>query len=690
MERVKEWMDQGIIAGIADRIPHEHLLHMLMDGISDYIFFMEVVGERRFKYVYMNDSAKNHSPIKGAGWEGKYIEDLLGEEQAEDLIEAYEAVVRKKEPLTYEDEILINGKLFRGHSVLTPTMDESGEVTHIVSITRNITDVIEKERDLSRINAMYRSLMKDTTDAILIIDTAGNILEANHALEELYGYTKEEMQTSSFPFIPSNRREEAQELVRKGKERAIARYETVRQRKDGTLVDVSISISPIQNEDGEAIGLSSIVRDISKDKAAQRKLEASRSRYRSLFKHNPQPIMTLTFQGLIKKANRATLSLLKTEEETLAQTSIIEWVPEEQRSWLRKQLLESFFQKGTRFETSFWMDGEERILRVSLVPIINEGQKEGIYAILEDRTEQERADEALRQSEEKFRLIADHSNDLISVFSPMGELVYASPSQEKFLGRAPHEMTSSELLQQLEPDDLTDLTDAFKWSEKSKEAFTISLTLKSQNGEPVWFECRGTPVVSEQNHVSHFVIVARDISEQKNYEEKLERFAFYDYLTDLPNRRLFEDRVEQAIAKAERSGESFALLYLDGDGFKCINDEYGHEIGDEFLCRVGQRMKECIRSGDSVGRIGGDEFAILLEDIADRDQIYEVSIRALEKLREPYIVKGEEIRSSFSIGVACYPEGGRTLDDLFRSADKALYKGKRDGKNQVRLYEHTR
>ncbi|MBX0357512.1 sensor domain-containing diguanylate cyclase [Halobacillus sp. Nhm2S1] len=688
MERVKEWMDHGIIAGIADRIPHEHLLHMLMDGISDYIFFMEVVDKRRFKYVYMNESAKNHSPIKGAGWEGRYIEDLLGEQQAEDLIAAYQRVVRKKEALTYEDEIIVNGKLFRGHSVLTPTMDEAGEVTHIVAITRNITEVIEKERDLSRINAMYRSLMKDTTDAILIVDTSGNVLEANRALEELYGYTKEEMQATSFPFLPSNRREEAEELVRKGKERAIARYETVRKRKDGVLIDVSISISPIQSENGETIGISSIVRDISKDKAAHRKLEASRSRYRSLFKNNPQPILTLTFQGLIKKVNTATLRLLKVEEEVLVQTSIIDWVPKEQRSWLRKQLLESFFQKGTRFETSFWMEGEERILRVSLVPIINEGEKEGIYAILEDRTDQERAHEALRQSEEKFRLIADHSNDLISVFSPMGELVYASPSQTKFLGRDPQEMSSREMMQQLEPDDLNNLSKAFKWSEKSKEAFTVSLTLKSQNGEPVWFECRGTPVVSEHNQVSHFVIVARDISEQKNYEEKLERFAFYDYLTDLPNRRLFEDRVEQAIAKAERSGESFALLYLDGDGFKCINDEYGHEIGDEFLCSVGKRMKECIRSGDAVGRIGGDEFAILLENISDRDQIYDVSMRALEKLREPYIVKGEEIRSSFSIGVACYPEDGRTLDDLFRSADKALYKGKRDGKNQVRLYKH--
>lgn len=167
MDRLKKWMDQGIISGLAKGIPHENLLHMLMDGISDYIFFMEVVGPSRFKYMYMNHSAKNHSPIKGAEWQDKYIEDLLGDDQAEELIAAYESVVQKKEPWTYEDEIIINGEVFRGHSVLTPMFDDNGQVTYIVSITRKITEVIEKERDLRRINAMYRSLMKDTTDAVL-------------------------------------------------------------------------------------------------------------------------------------------------------------------------------------------------------------------------------------------------------------------------------------------------------------------------------------------------------------------------------------------------------------------------------------------------------------------------------------------------------------------------------------------
>ncbi|SFJ45039.1 PAS domain S-box-containing protein/diguanylate cyclase (GGDEF) domain-containing protein [Halobacillus dabanensis] len=622
MDRLKEWMDQGIMSGLDKRIPHENLLHMLMDGISDYIFFMEVVGPRRFKYVDMNYSARNHSLIKGAEWQDKYIEDLLGEDQAEELITAYESVVQNKEPMTYEDEIIINGKVFRGHSILTPMLDENVQVTHIVTITRNITEVIEKERDLRRINAMYRSLMKDTTDAILIVGMDGSILEANRAFEKLYGFTKEELQSSiGFPFVPENHKREAEDLLFQAQDGAVAGYETVRIRKNGRKIDVSISASPIQNEEGETIGISSIVRDISEEKEAQRKLEASRSRYRSLFEYNPQPILTLTFQGAITNANTASLRLLDKEEEELLDTSVLEWVPHDQVHGIREQLLESFFQKGIGFDTHFFVKEEERIVHVSLVPIISEGKKEGIYAILEDRTEQVRAHEALRQSEEKFRLIADHSNDLISVFSPRGELIYSSPSQQKFLGRNPMNMPLQELRQQIDPEGVSNIENAFLRSSQNKEAFTVSLRLTSRNGEPVWFECRGTPVISEHGEVSHFVIVARDISEQKNYEEKLEKFAFYDYLTDLPNRRLFEDRVEQAIVQFERSGQSFALLYLDGDGFKSINDRYGHEIGDEFLRGVGKRMKECTRAGDSVGRIGGDEFAILLENIEDRQQI---------------------------------------------------------------------
>ncbi|QAS53722.1 sensor domain-containing diguanylate cyclase [Halobacillus litoralis] len=688
MERVRDLFDIGMMSDLSDRNPYEQLLHMLMDGISDYIFFMEVVDRRRFKYVYMNHAAQAHSPIEGAEWNGKYIEDLLGHEESRDLIDSYEKVVAKKEALTFEDEITINGTLFRGHTVLTPTINEEGKVTHIVAITRNITEVVKKERDLARINAIYRSLMKNTTDAILIVDTDGNVLEANQALEELYGFTKKELQSSTFPFVPDESREEAEGLIGKGlKGFEISGYETVRVHKDGSFIDISVTVSQIQNGEGETIGISAIVRDITEEKRATRRLEASRSRYRSLFKHNPQSILRLTFQGEITKANRASVRLLGKEEDQLLHTSILDWVSDRQAGEVKQQLLNTFFKKDIWFQTSFFVEGEERLLYVFLVPIIDKDQKEGIYAILEDVTEKEKAHEALRQSEEKFRLIADHSNDMISVFAPSGSMMYASPSHKKFFGRDPMAMSPRELRRQLDKEDVIQLNAAFNNSYASQNSFTVSVKLTSQNGEPVWFECRGTPVVSEQGIVSHFVIVARDISNQKTYEEKLERFAFYDYLTDLPNRRLFEDRLVHAIAQSDRTKQTFALLYLDGDGFKSINDQYGHEIGDDFLCLVGKRMKECIRVGDSVGRIGGDEFAILLENIEDSEQAREVAGRALEKLRKPYYVNGQEIASSFSVGVACFPADGRSLDDLFRSADQALYQGKKHGKDQVLLFE---
>ncbi|MYL38378.1 PAS domain S-box protein [Halobacillus litoralis] len=688
MKQIEDKHGTDTVEEISSHISENDLLPMLMNGVSDFIFFMEVAGRRRFTYRYMNESAINDLLGKEADWKGKYIEDLLDDAASSSLIDAYEEVVVTKRPVTYEDEMMVNGQVYRGHSVLTPTMDEAGRVTHILAVTRNLTEMLEKEKALESMNAVYKSLMANTTDAVIILGTDGKVFDVNEAFTDLYGFSKDDMPGCTYPFVPEEFTDEARGLVQRALEGAGASgYVTKRKSRDGQLLDVSISVSRIQNEEGETIGVSSIIRNVTEQKREERKRESSRSRYRSLFKHNPQAILTLTFRGTITNANPASLEMLDKEGNELLHTSIMQLVSKEQERAVRKEIAGSFFDHGGRFRTMVDVGGNEKILYVSLVPIIIQGRKEGIYAILDDITEKERAYEGMRQSQESFRLIANYSNDLISVFTPNGNLVYASPSQREFFGEDPLNWSVEKVMEKVESVDLRRLQDRFMKSHQSREGFTITIKLTSFNGEPVWFECRATPVIDDDHAVSHMVMVARDISEQKSYEEKLERFAYYDYLTGLPNRLLFEENVWKAVEKGHRTGQAFAILYLDGDGFKAINDQYGHDMGDEFLREVGKRLRSCIRGGDSVARIGGDEFSILIEELKDRRLIRDVSTRMLRELREPYYVKGVEIRTSFSIGVACFPEDGETHDALFRAADTALYEGKRNGKNQVLLYE---
>lgn len=685
MDRVQEFFNNRMVDSSEYMVS---LVHMLMDGISDYIFLMEVVGSKRFKYALVNQSAKTRHPMADAQWEGQYIEDLLPEDKAQPLIERYQQVYEEQAPLTYEDEMDLDDTLFCGHTSLTPLKNQTGVVKYILGITRDITETVKKERDLNRINAVYRSLMENTADAILIIDQNRRIIEFNSAVETLYGFTEEDFSDHSFPFVPADKKQEADQLITEGlRNKRVAGFQTVRQHKDGTSIDVSITVSPIQNVEGDTIGVSSIIRDITDVKEDERKLTASRLRYQSLFRHNPHPILTLDLDGTVQKANPSSLKMMNTTDQELLGTSLLEWLPEEKAKWVERHCLNTEISEDICFQTDFRVGEVQRIAKVYLVPILNQTERVGLYAILDDITDREQAVEALRQSEAKFRLIADHSNDLISVFSPFGQLIYASPSIVNFLGFDPTELHGGELTTVLTEEDVAEVEKAFKQCHVDGKSFTITLKMRGESREAVWFECRGTPVLSDEGQVIRIVIVTRDISEQKKYEAKLKQIAFYDYLTGLPNRRLFEDRLNQAMLEADRRQQQFALLYLDGDGFKRINDQYGHDMGDDFLKLVGDRMNRCLRDSDSIGRIGGDEFAILLKDVQSAEHVRNIANRILNQLRKPYDLNGLDIYSSFSIGASFYPNNGSTQDDLFRTADQALYHGKRIGKGQVWLYD---
>ncbi|MCA0971614.1 PAS domain S-box protein [Halobacillus litoralis] len=685
MNQVRDLFEKGHMASSEYMLP---LMHMLMDGISDYIFLMEVTAPRRFKYVLVNQSAKVRHMMPGVQWEGRFIEDLVSEDEAESLINRYQWVLENKVPFTYEDQMDLDGTAFCGHTSLTPLESEDGEVKYILAITRDITETVQKEREFNRINAIYRSLMENTADAILIFNREHQLVEMNEAVKQLYGFTKQEFQNGDFPFVPEDRKEEVYELIRRALDgEEISGFQTERVRKGGDKIDVSMTVSPIQNDEGAIIGVSSIVRDISSVKKNERKLAASRSRYQSLFEHNPHPILTLRLDGSVHKANPASLEMMNTSFDELSGSNLLEWLPEEKAAWVRKHVLAHDVHEDVHIQTTVHVGGDQRTAMLYLVPIMYKEKRVGLYAILDDITEKERAVDALRQSEAKFRLIADNSNDLISVFTPFGGLLYASPSIVDFFGFDPAELAEAELQHTLGNKDLVKVVKAFEECYRTGVSFTIALSLMGRSGQPVWFECKGTPVESDEGRVNRIVIVARDISEQKKYEDKLKRIAFYDYLTGLPNRRLFEDRLEQAMLEADRREKMFALLYLDGDGFKRINDQFGHDMGDDFLKLVGDRMKECLRDSDSIGRIGGDEFAILLKDVETSDQVREIAQRILDELRAPYELNGMDVVSSFSIGISFYPDNGTALDDLFRNADQALYAGKRRGKDQIWLYE---
>lgn len=215
---------------------------------------------------------------------------------------------------------------------------------------------------------------------------------------------------------------------------------------------------------------------------------------------------------------------------------------------------------------------------------------------------------------------------------------------------------------------------------------------RRKNGEvfPEWLTI--SAVRDNQGRVINYVASLTDITERKDAEQKIQHLAFYDPLTNLPNRRLFRDRLEQAVVSCDRKDMYGALIFLDLDDFKNVNDLYGHQVGDELLCQVAQRLTKTLRAQDTVARLGGDEFVILLEELeSDAEeagtQVEHIGINLLQALRQPYLVSGQYFHNSASLGVVMFNDAHHTVDELMQHADLSMYNSKALGKNALSFYD---
>lgn len=207
------------------------------------------------------------------------------------------------------------------------------------------------------------------------------------------------------------------------------------------------------------------------------------------------------------------------------------------------------------------------------------------------------------------------------------------------------------------------------------EAGVLQYRIIHRDGSVRWVEDHLTIKIGTDGYPNVYLGLIIDITAKKEHEHHMEYMAFYDTLTGLPNRNMLNSYTPKAIARCKRKNTGLAIMYLDLDKFKTVNDTFGHELGDLLLKQVAQRLTECVRDGDIVTRQGGDEFVILLED-ADKNKLQEIAQRILTKITESFIINMEKVDISGSIGISLYPEHGEDLDTLIRHADEAMFECK--------------
>lgn len=315
----------------------------------------------------------------------------------------------------------------------------------------------------------------------------------------------------------------------------------------------------------------------------------------------------------------------------------------------------------------------------------------GMVSLLTGITERKRAEEVLRESEERFRQLAENIQEVFWMTDPRkDQMLYISPGYEEIWGRTCESLYASpqSWLDAIHPEDRNRILEA-ALTKQVRGDYDEEYRITRPDGSIRWIRDRAFPVRDKFGEVYCIVGVAEDITRRKQDEETIRHLAYYDILTGLPNRALFNDRLALALAHAHRNQQKLAILFLDLDRFKTIVETLGHVAGDQLLRGVAERLRSCLREGDTIARPGGDEFMVLLPGVANVEEVLKIIQKILQALRSSFNFNGQELYITTSIGIALYPNDGEDTPILLKNADTALHRAKEQDLNTYQFYSQT-
>ncbi len=404
---------------------------------------------------------------------------------------------------------------------------------------------------------------------------------------------------------------------------------------------------------------------------------------RMLFEQSPVGLALCTMDGRLVDVNPAFAAILGRTVDESQQLTYSEITPETYEAEEQRQLndLTDSGRYGPYEKEYKHKDGH--LVPVSLSSMILEkGGEKFIWSSIEDITERKRAEDKLRQA----AVVVENTDEGIIVTDSSGKIVKANKAFTEITGYTEAEAVgkNARLLKSGSHDAAfyNNMWDTLRQTGR----WQGELMDRRKNGElfPAWMTI--SAVYDDQNEIANYVSVFTDITSLKRSQEKVDFLAYHDPLTQLPNRLLLHDRLDHAIEHAEREGYRVAVMFLDLDHFKHINDSLGHPIGDELLKNVATHMDWLLRKEDTLARLGGDEFVVLLENVENPQDIAVLAQKLLDSFREPFVVKGHQLHLGLSMGISVYPQDGKDTATLIKNADVAMYRAKEEGRNNYQFY----
>ncbi len=721
-------------------------LRQIYDNVRDVVFLIGVDPDGRFRFEAINPSFSEATGLSEEQVVGRFVEDVIPEPSSAMVIEKYRQAIRERRPLSWEEITPFPTGTKTGEVTISPIFDSRGRCLRLVGSVHDITEHKRLEDSLRISEETFRLLFETSRDGILMMTPERRCIRANPAAVAMFGFESEQAFLAvsaaerSPEFQPDGARseEKADAILQRCMEGQFQYYDWTYRRRDGSEF-VAEMMTARMDIGGESI-LQVSLRDITEKTAAQERLKRITQLYAALSQCNQAIIhcrdeqelldrvcdiavkyggMAMAWIGILDEgtplirpvasAGSGTEYLQEIEVSTdpgsatgrgpggtalrerrpvwcqdFAQDpNLVAWHgPGRKYGWgsvaalplYRKGSPVGVFLLYSQFVDAF--DDEIRKLLLEMADDIS-------FALdyLFDESERERE----RLQMHKLSSAVEQSHNMVLISDLAGTIEYANRAFERVTGY-PSELLVGENLHELQGEHSPFGKCAEVWSGLALgESWQGEVPYRRKDGSELILYSRISPMGVTSGQPSHYLCISEDITERKKAESRIEYLANFDELTGLPNRVQLTQRCTYALSIARRNHRKLALMFLDLDHFKNINDTNGHGIGDLVLKETALRLREALREEDVVSRFGGDEFILMIPD-CDADGAASVAHKMLEVVARPIRAQGREFVITGSIGITLFPDDGDEFEMLAKNADMAMYLAKREGRGCFRFY----